>query len=88
MCVCALGMMPLVGCSETAGDGGNGGTAGTGTSCLGLDGIGGTPECASPTDCNDHNECTTDDCADGGCEHVAVEDSTPCGDPEAPDQSI
>ena len=32
LCVCALGVMPLVGCSETTGDGGNGGTAGDGGS--------------------------------------------------------
>jgi hypothetical protein len=32
LCVCALGLMPLVGCSETAGDGGSGGTAGDGGS--------------------------------------------------------
>jgi len=30
LCVCALGVMPLVGCSETTGDGGGGGSAGTG----------------------------------------------------------
>ena len=30
LCVCALGVMPLVGCSETGGDGGSGGTAGSG----------------------------------------------------------
>jgi hypothetical protein len=41
LCVCALGMMPLVGCSETTGDGGNGGTAGDGGSG-GLGGSGGT----------------------------------------------
>ena len=29
LCVCALGVVPLVGCSETAGDGGSGGAAGT-----------------------------------------------------------
>ena len=38
MCVCALGVMPLVGCSETAGDGGSGGFAGSG----GMAGAGGT----------------------------------------------
>jgi len=42
LCVCALGVMPLVGCSETSGDGGNGGTAGDG----GSGGTGGTGECA------------------------------------------
>ena len=30
LCVCALGVMPVVGCSETTGDGGRGGSAGTG----------------------------------------------------------
>lgn len=30
MCVCALGVVPLVGCSETTGEGGSGGSAGTG----------------------------------------------------------
>jgi lysophospholipase L1-like esterase len=30
MCVVALGVMPVVGCGETAGDGGSGGSAGTG----------------------------------------------------------
>ena len=29
VCVCALGVVPLVGCSETTGDGGNGGSGGT-----------------------------------------------------------
>jgi hypothetical protein len=28
LCVCALGVVPLVGCGETAGDGGNGGSGG------------------------------------------------------------
>lgn len=37
--VCALGMMPLVGCSETAGDGGSGGSGGTA-------GTGGVGACA------------------------------------------
>jgi len=38
LCVCALGVVPLVGCSETGGDGGSGGSAGTG----GMGGDGGT----------------------------------------------
>jgi len=38
LCVCALGVMPLVGCSETTGDGGSGGDGGTG----GTAGDGGT----------------------------------------------
>ena len=38
LCVCALGVMPLVGCGETTGDGGSGGSAGSG----GMAGTGGT----------------------------------------------
>ena len=71
MCVCALTVMPLVGCSETTGDGGSGGEAGNG-------GSGGMPECQSPEDCNDGNACTADACADGVCEFTAVEDQTDC----------
>ena len=41
LCVCALGAMPLVGCSETTGDGGNGGDAGSGGTA-GSGGSGGT----------------------------------------------
>ena len=46
ICVCALGVVPLVGCGETSGDGGSGGsggTAGTGGSA-GAGGTGGMPE--------------------------------------------
>ena len=32
LCICALGVMPLVGCSETAGTGGTGGDGGAGGS--------------------------------------------------------
>jgi len=51
LCVCALGMVPLFGCSETTGDGGHGGTAGDGGSGgIGGDGgsagSGGTQGCA------------------------------------------
>lgn len=42
LCVCALGMVPLLGCSETAGNGGSGGTGGDGGSA----GSGGTGGCA------------------------------------------
>jgi hypothetical protein len=87
-----------MGCSETAGtggsggDGGDGGTGGSGwsgTSCRGLGGTDITPRCESAEDCADGwHECTTDACADGVCEHVAVEDGTPCGDPEISDESI
>ena len=82
LCVCALTVMPLVGCSETTGVGGSGGEGGTGwsgTSCRGLGGTDITPRCESAEDCADLRECTTAACADGVCEHVAVEDSTPCG---------
>jgi len=41
MCLCALGVMPVLGCSETAGDGGSGGSAGSGGSG-GDGGTGGT----------------------------------------------
>ncbi len=40
LCVCALGVTPLVGCSETAGDGGSGGAGGDGGTG-GSGGIGG-----------------------------------------------
>ncbi len=60
MCVCALGLMPLVGCSETSGTGGSGGTA----------------LCEGDDDCDDGNECTDDTCSAGVCEFVAVPDRT------------
>ena len=71
MCVCALTVMPLVGCSETTGDGGSGGEAGNG-------GSGGMPECQSPEDCNDGNACTENLCTAGVCECGPVEDGTQC----------
>ena len=75
MCVLTLGVMPLVGCSETTGDGGNGGTAGSGG--MGGDGgTGGMAECQSPEDCDDDNECTDDTCSAGICEFIAVPDPT------------
>jgi hypothetical protein len=46
MCVLALGVMPLIGCSDTTGDGGSGGSAGTGGGgggSAGTGGIGGMP---------------------------------------------
>ena len=36
LCVCALGLMPLVGCSETSGTGGSGGEGGGGTGGVGV----------------------------------------------------
>ena len=89
LCVCALGVVPLVGCSETAGTGGSGGTGGTGgvggdggtggSGGIGGDGgTGGMPECQGPEDCDDHEECTTDTCVSGVCENTAVENGTAC----------
>jgi polyhydroxybutyrate depolymerase len=52
MCVLALGVMPLVGCSETSGEGGSGGTAGSG-------GAGGTGGVAANTGCEDGTLDTT-----------------------------
>lgn len=43
LCVCSLGVLPILGCSETTGDGGAGGDAGTGGSA-GTGGTGGMPE--------------------------------------------
>ena len=38
------------------------------------------PECDSPEDCDDRNECTEDLCANGVCDLVPVEDGTACRD--------
>ncbi len=67
LCVCALGVMPLVGCSETTGDGGSGGAAGDG-------GSGGVP-CEDDVDCpDDNNACTEDYCENNGlCVYMPVE---------------
>jgi hypothetical protein len=84
LCVCALGVMPLVGCIETTGDGGSGGSAGTGGmggGGMGGDGgIGGMPGCETAEDCDDQNECTTDACdpSSGLCEHTSVRDGNSC----------
>ena len=92
LCVCALGVMPLVGCSETTGDGGSGGDAGSGGTAgdggsggdagsggtAGGGGSGGMPDCQSPEDCDDRNDCTDDTCADGICEYSPVADGTAC----------
>jgi hypothetical protein len=71
MCVLALGVMPLVGCSETSGEGGAGGT-------------GRMPQCQSPEDCEDDNECTDDTCLAGVCEFMAVPDPTGPEEPGDP----
>ena len=38
------------------------------------------PECQVPEDCDDGEECTTDTCSKGMCEHTAVADGTVCAD--------
>ncbi len=82
MCVLALGVMPMVGCSETSGEGGGGGTAGSGGDggSAGTGGTGGMPECQGPEDCDDVNDCTENACADGVCDFTPVENGTTCGD--------
>jgi hypothetical protein len=81
LCVCALGTMPLVGCSETAGDGGDGGTGGGGGSA-GVGGVGGNGGVV--TDCTGvelPTECMSGDvggfCVGGEC---AVNDCSAVGD--------
>jgi len=73
LCVCALGVVPLVGCGDTTGDGGSGGDGGVG----GMGG-GGTDLCEG-VDCDDGNDCTEDTCLDGTCENTPVADDTACG---------
>lgn len=34
--------------------------------------------CTSAQECDDGNECTTDDCVGGKCQHTNVDDNTPC----------
>ena len=75
VCVLALG---LVGCSEAAGTGGSGGAAGDGGAG------GGMPECQSPKDCDDDNECTDDTCLAGVCEFMPVPDPTGPEEPGDP----
>lgn len=91
LCVCALGMVPLVGCSETAGDGGSGGSAGSGgeggiggeggSAGMGGGGAGGTDLCEGVI-CEEI-ECKTDgvcDPSDGMCDFSPEPDDTPCRD--------
>ena len=78
LCVCALGVMPSVGCSETTGDGGNGGTAGDGASggdggSAGSGGTGGMGGCESADDCDDNDACTDDACDDGTCSYFPLD---------------
>ena len=80
LCACALGVVPLVGCSETAGAGGSGGSAGVD----GLGGYSGYPTLCDGVDCNDDDECTDDACnyVDGTCEHTPAncDDDNECTD--------
>ena len=73
VCVCALSVLPLVGCGDNNGGGGSGGTAGTG-------GTGGMSECQNPEDCDDGNECTTKWCdsRNGTCQYGDIPPSWPC----------
>jgi hypothetical protein len=80
LCVCALGVMPLVGCGDTTGTGGQGGMAGIN----GGGGNGGGPNLCYGVDCNDHDACTTNLCdfRDGSCGYTPVicDDDNECTD--------
>ena len=69
LCACTLGVVSLTGCSEGSGDGGTGGTGGTG----GMD-------LCEGVNCDDGNECTTDECSptDGSCSNTALDDGSFC----------
>ncbi|HTN84251.1 MAG TPA: MopE-related protein [Sorangium sp.] len=57
--------------SASAGGGGSGGVAGGDVSTSsrgGGGGSGGFEQCGGPTDCDDGDECTSDECVDGRCE--------------------
>jgi len=88
LCVCALGMVPLVGCSDAEGGGGSGGSAGSGGTggsggSAGSGGTGGSggadparcdPALCYDFDCDDADPCTEDRCSvpDGTCSHLAA----------------
>ena len=74
LCVCALGVMPLVGGSEAKAQGGSGGSAGSG-------GVGGDIPCEADFECEDNDTCTEDYCENNGfCvfEPIVCDDSNPC----------
>ena len=80
VCVCALGVMPLAGCSETAGDGGSGGSAGIGgtggnSGNGGAGGTGGADLCEGVECSPDNDLCTDEVCdpSDGMCVHEPVD---------------
>lgn len=62
--------------SASAGGGGFGGaTSGSmSTSSSGGEGVGGFDACGGPTDCDDGDDCTSDDCTDGRCDHRPRDD--------------
>jgi len=71
--------------SGTTGSGGAGGTGGTATTTVttgatmtGTGGTGGGMPCAQPTDCDDNNACTVDDCQAGQCSHTPEAVGTQC----------
>jgi hypothetical protein len=70
LCVCALGVVPLLGCGDTTGSGGQGGMAGVN----GGGGYSGYPSICDEIDCNDGDACTRDLCdpRDGSCGHTPV----------------
>lgn len=87
LCVCALGVVPAVGCSETTGDGGSGGSAGSGGvggdgGAGGIGGGGGTggADLCESVECDDLNECTDDTCnpINGLCEYPPMPDGSFC----------
>ena len=74
LCVCALGVMPLVGCAESGGDAGGGGSSGSGGSAgtggaaavCGDGSVEGTEACddmGESATCDD--DCTLPECGDG-----------------------
>ncbi|MDH3200583.1 MAG: hypothetical protein OEM15_06790 [Myxococcales bacterium] len=69
VCVCALGLMPLVGCGETAGAGGSGGTAGTGGAGGSAVAVCGNGSVEGDEACDDMGESATcdDDCTLAEC---------------------
>lgn len=79
VCICALGVVPLVACSETASMGGSGGSGGMGGVCDGSDGMCNYTPVADGTACDQGNDCSAGTCADGTCDSTPVADGTACG---------
>ena len=81
LCVCALGLVPLVGCGETSGDGGNGGAAGSGGAAGGGGtggdgGTGGTGGTAGQ--CDDGTQAAYDSATCQACAECASEGPCQC----------